>query len=111
MPVVAGWQATGRAGRGDERRSGVQYYKTDHEAVHAPDAKRREADSWLNHSRRLIYSDASSAYVIDTASRHTHELFSVVPYQDSDLTVTRDNRHLYVSVRAYEADVWVANPR
>ena len=62
---------------------------------------------WLNDNRRLVYSDTSSAYVIDTASGHTYELFSVLPYQNSELTVTRDNRHLFVSVRENKADVWV----
>jgi Tol biopolymer transport system component len=66
---------------------------------------------WLNDNRRLIYSDGSSAYLIDTVSRQTHELFSVAPYQNPDMTVSRDSRSLWVSVRANEADVWVTTPR
>ena len=105
-----GKRLAGQERRGNKPRGGIAIYDltTKQYMLLTPSGGR---PIWLNDSRRLIYSDASSAYVIDTASRHTHELFSVVPYQDSDLTVTRDNRHLYVSVRAYEADVWVANPR
>ena len=66
---------------------------------------------WMNDNRRLIYSDASSALVFDTTSGRAHELFSVLPHQNSDLTITRDNRRLYASVHASEADVWVTSPR
>ena len=65
----------------------------------------------MNDNRRLIYSDASSALVFDTTSGRAHELFSVLPHQNSDLTITRDNRRLYASVHASEADVWVTSPR
>jgi len=65
---------------------------------------------WLNDSRRLLYTDGSSAYAVDSLTGHAHALFSVLPYHSSDLTVTRDNRHLYVSVRENDADVWVATP-
>jgi Tol biopolymer transport system component len=66
---------------------------------------------WMNDNRLLVYSDASSAYVLDTISGQARELFSVAPHQNSDLTITRDNRHVYASVRANEADVWVTGPR
>jgi Tol biopolymer transport system component len=66
---------------------------------------------WLHDNRRLVYSDTSSVYLLDTISRQTHKLLSIAPYQNSDVTITRDNRHLYVSVRAIEADVWVATPK
>jgi hypothetical protein len=105
-----GSQLAGQERRGNNPRGGVAIYD-----LSAKQYTRLTASGgrpvWLNDNRRLVYSDTSSAYVIDTGSGHTYELFSVLPYQNSELTVTRDNRHLFVSVRENEADVWVTNPR
>ena len=105
-----GSRLAGQERRGNNPRSGVAVYNLQTKEY----ARLTESGGrpiWLNDDRRLVYADALSAYVIDTATTHTHELFSVRPYYTGDLTVTRDNRRLYVSVRANEADVWVATPR
>lgn len=105
-----GARLAGQERRGNNPRGGVAIYDlTTKQYTRLTDSGGRPI--WMNDNRRLIYSDGSSAYVLDSTSGRAHELFSVTPHQNSDLTITRDNRRLYASVRANEADVWVTRPR
>jgi Tol biopolymer transport system component len=67
--------------------------------------------NWMADDRRIIYSDGSSAFVLDSMSTRIRPLFSVKPYQNNDVTMLGATGELYVSVRAVEADVWVTRPK
>jgi Tol biopolymer transport system component len=105
-----GSRLAGQERRGNNPRGGVAIYDLSTRR-YTRLTSRGGQPIWLNDSRRLVYSDVSSVYMLDTASGRGEELFSVLPYQSSDLTITGDNRHLYASVRQHEADVWVTNSR
>ncbi len=64
---------------------------------------------WLGDSRRLLLQDhRGKLYLIDSQSRNSREILSVAPYSMSGLTLSRDDRLIYFSIVAYEADIWLA---
>ena len=110
----ASWSADGSRLAGQERRgnnprSGIALYDL-RSGKYTRLTERGGRPVWLSDNRRLLYNDTSSVWTIDTASGRRQQLFSIDPYQSAELTVTRDDRQLFVSVRANEADVWVATP-
>jgi Tol biopolymer transport system component len=64
---------------------------------------------WLGDSRRLLAQDhRGRLYLIDTQSRKSREVLSVAPHSLAGMTLSRDNRLMYLSVRTSEADIWLA---
>lgn len=63
---------------------------------------------WLGDSRRLLFQEQGKLYLIDSQSRKTREIHSVAPHTLSGVTLSRDDRLMYFSVVATEADIWLA---
>ena len=64
---------------------------------------------WLNDNRRLLFVSQGSLFVFDTLMRKYHQVFTVTD-QDVDIgspAVTRDNRTIYYTHVATEADIWL----
>ena len=64
---------------------------------------------WLSDGRRLLFPNQGKLYVIDSHSKKTHEIFSVTPNIFQGLTLTRDDRLIYLSVVTTESDIWLMN--
>ncbi len=66
---------------------------------------------WLNDNRHLLFVSQGDIYLFDTASRKYHQIFEVTD-QDVDIgspALSRDNRTLYFTYVAAEADIWLMN--
>jgi Tol biopolymer transport system component len=64
---------------------------------------------WLHDSRRLVFHDQSSIYLIDTLSRRIQKIYSAVPREiecNQSLGVSRDGRQIFFSSTVAEADIW-----
>ena len=64
---------------------------------------------WLNDNRHLLFVSQGTIYLFDTESRKYHQVF-VVTDQDVDIgspALSRDNRTLYFTYVAAEADIWL----
>ncbi len=64
---------------------------------------------WLNDDRHLLFVSQGTIYLYDMQSRKYHQLF-VVTDQDVDIgspALSRDNRTIYFTYVAAEADVWL----
>ncbi|MBI1786315.1 MAG: PD40 domain-containing protein [Acidobacteria bacterium] len=109
---VWSWSPDGRnlAGnlrKGDGLRSGL--------AVYSLESGKLERLSqlgydpvWLADSRRLLFQEQGRLSLMDSQSRKTREILSVAPHALGGVTRSRDDRLLYFSVVATEADVWMA---
>ncbi|HEX7335022.1 MAG TPA: hypothetical protein VF290_26205 [Pyrinomonadaceae bacterium] len=66
---------------------------------------------WLNDNRRLLFVSQGTLFLFDTQSRKYQEVL-VVTDQDVDIgspALSRDNRTLYYTYVAAEADIWLMN--
>jgi len=63
---------------------------------------------WLSDSRRVIFHDRDTLYVIDTATRRLRALVSVAPDTLDTITVANHDRTLYFGRTSREADIWLA---
>jgi Tol biopolymer transport system component len=63
---------------------------------------------WLKDGRRLLYTHEGRVYRLDTRTGKRDEVLSVAP-QDfvGAVTLSGDNRSLYFSLGAAEADIWM----
>ncbi len=65
---------------------------------------------WLADSRRVLYvSRGREFHVLDTQTRTTKQIFSVLRDTLGPPRVTRDGRHIFFSRRITESDVWMVN--
>ena len=66
---------------------------------------------WLNDNRRLLFVSQGNLFLFDTQSRKYQQLL-VVTDQDVDIgspALSRDNRTIYFTYVAAEADIWLMN--
>ena len=66
---------------------------------------------WLNDNRQLLFVSQGTIYLFDTATRKYQQIFEVTD-QDVDIgaaALSRDNRTLYFTYVAAEADIWLMN--
>jgi serine/threonine protein kinase/Tol biopolymer transport system component/Tfp pilus assembly protein PilF len=66
---------------------------------------------WLTDNRHLLFVSQGDIYLFDTASRKYHQIFEVTD-QDVDIgspALSRDNRTLYFTYVAADADIWLMN--
>jgi hypothetical protein len=100
-----GTRLAGQERRGNNPRSGIALYdiRTGQYRVLTRSGGK---PNWMADDRRIVYSDASGAFILDSISQRIRPLFSVAPYQNNDVTIGKTGE-LFVSVRAVEADVWV----
>ena len=63
---------------------------------------------WLSDSRRLLFHHQGKLYLIDSRSKKVRELLSVGPNEFGfGVTISRDDRQIYFSLRTTEADIWL----
>jgi hypothetical protein len=65
-------------------------------------------EAWLNDSHRLLYVRQGKLMLLDTESKKSQEVLSVLPEIISLFTISSDNRSLYVVRSSYESDIWLA---
>jgi Tol biopolymer transport system component/DNA-binding winged helix-turn-helix (wHTH) protein len=64
---------------------------------------------WLKDNRRLLFHDRGKLWLMDTVSRKTREIFEVSPHEIGErFAISLDNRAIYFSRMAKEADIWLA---
>lgn len=64
---------------------------------------------WLNDSRRLLFVSQGKLFLLDIDTRKYHPIFSVTD-QDVDIgspSLSPDNKTLYFTFVATEADIWL----
>jgi Tol biopolymer transport system component len=62
---------------------------------------------WLNDSRRLLFTDLHKLYLLDLATKQPREVLNVAPNSIGVCSLSADNRRLYYSLFASDADVWL----
>jgi Tol biopolymer transport system component len=67
-----------------------------------------ERPIWLLDNQRLLFFWQQKLYLLDSRTRKTQELLNIAPYHFQSLNISRDNRVIYYSVKATEADIWLA---
>jgi hypothetical protein len=60
----------------------------------------------LSDGRRLLFDDSGRLYLVDSRSRKVHEVLSAAPYEVSTSRPSRDDRWIYFTQMAREADIW-----
>ncbi len=63
---------------------------------------------WLGDSRRLLFQNQGKLYLIDSLTRKPREILSVFPNGIDTPSLSPDDRVMYFSVVATEADIWLA---
>jgi eukaryotic-like serine/threonine-protein kinase len=66
-----------------------------------------EAWTWLNDSRRALFTHRGRLFIVDTVSKASHELLSVAPDEFDSVALSRDNRTLYFTRAKVQGDVWL----
>ena len=67
-----------------------------------------QSAKWLNDGRRLLFAGPRGLYLVDSQSRKTSELLSLLPHEAiRGVTISPDNRTIYFSLSTTEADVWL----
>jgi Tol biopolymer transport system component len=61
---------------------------------------------WLSDSRRLLFVHSGKLYLVDSQSGRVRELLAMAPREAVIGVASRDDRWIYLSVQATEADVW-----
>jgi hypothetical protein len=64
---------------------------------------------WLSDSRRILFVLGSRMYVVDTPTKRIKEVLSVAPNEIAarGFSISRDDRTIYFSIAATEADIWL----
>ena len=61
---------------------------------------------WLSDSRRLLFVHSGKLYLVDSQAGRVKELLSLAPQVAVMGAASRDDRWIYFSLQATEADVW-----
>jgi eukaryotic-like serine/threonine-protein kinase len=62
---------------------------------------------WFEDGRRILFADHGKIFIIDSESRKYHEVFPVADGDIGSPGLSRDNRLIYFTFVASEADVWL----
>ncbi len=63
---------------------------------------------WLEDSRRLLFDNQGTLYLVDSRSEQVRELLSIAPDEIGALTLSADDRAIYFDRISTEADIWLA---
>ncbi len=107
--LVYSWSPDGRELAGDVQllggAAGIGVYSLErHEFKRLTQMGTRPR--WLSDSRRLLFVGSGKLYLVDIQSRRVHEVLSMAPHEANFGVPSRDDRWIYLSARATEADVW-----
>ena len=67
--------------------------------------------TWLSNGRRLIFASEGRLILLDVPSRFTREILSLPDLHLDSPVLSADDRHLYFSRNAPEANLWVVTLR
>ena len=62
---------------------------------------------WLHDNRRLLFSHEGKLFLVDTATRQSHQLMALPQRSLGSVGLSPDGRTIYYTVMAAEADVWL----
>jgi len=62
---------------------------------------------WLSDNRRLLFSHEGKLFLVDTATRKSHQLMALPQRSLGSVGLSPDGRTIYYTVMAAEADVWL----
>ncbi|PYL81720.1 MAG: hypothetical protein DMF23_13970, partial [Verrucomicrobia bacterium] len=62
---------------------------------------------WFEDGRRILFADHGKIFVVDSESRKYHEVFPVADGDIGSPGLSRDNRLIYFTFVAAEADIWL----
>ena len=62
---------------------------------------------WLSDNRRLLFSNHGKLYLIDSVTRKYHEVLSLPQQTLGSVGLSPDERTIYYTMKAAEADVWL----
>src|SRR5262249_23476994 len=63
---------------------------------------------WFSDSRRLLTRDDTKLFVLDSESKRSHEILSVLPDTlNARQALSQDDRTIYFGLHRAEADVWM----
>jgi eukaryotic-like serine/threonine-protein kinase len=69
---------------------------------------RGEWATWLSDSRHLLYRDGGSFFLLDTVSRASRHVLTIPPGSEyNDLSVSADDRFLYLARDTEQGDIWL----
>ena len=63
--------------------------------------------TWLNDSRRALFTHREKLFIVDAVSKATRELLSVAPDDFDSVALSRDNRTLYFTREIQRGDIWL----
>jgi WD40 repeat protein len=104
------WSPDGRMLAGFlNRDDGVVIYSPDSQAFRKLTGHGSDP-AWLSDNRRLLFLDKGKICLLDSVSGRSKELVSATPEEIArrGFAVSTDDRRIYYSVSATEADVWMA---
>ncbi len=106
---VSSWSPDGRQLAGDVKfpdgPAGIAVYSFEsHQFKRLTNVGSRV--QWLSDSRRLLFVHSDKLYLADSRSGKVHEVLSVAPSEARAAVPSRDDRWIYLTVLATEADVW-----
>lgn len=62
---------------------------------------------WLADGRRLLFANQGKIFIVDSRTRRHHEVLSVAEGDIGGAALSRDNRVMYFTFVATEADIWM----
>ena len=62
---------------------------------------------WFNDGRRILFADHGKIFIVDSESKKYHEVLSVADGDIGSPGLSRDNRVIYFTFVAAEADIWL----
>jgi Tol biopolymer transport system component len=62
---------------------------------------------WLQDDRRILFADHGKIFILDSESKKYHEVFPVAEGDIGSPGLSRDNRVIYFTFVATEADIWL----
>jgi TolB protein len=63
--------------------------------------------TWLNDSRRVLYTYHRKLFVLDSVSKKARELLSVAPDDFDSVALSPDNRTIYFTRATQQGDIWL----
>ena len=64
---------------------------------------------WLHDGRRILFRDAGKLFLVDSETKKTQQISLNSPLPVVEYGLTNDNRTLYYTLAATEADIWMIN--
>ena len=105
---VVSWSPDGRKLAGFGKRSGIVVYSLESQQYEQL-TDFGAAPVWLSDNRRLLFTRGSKTKfcLVDSQSKKVHEILSVAPHGSSAVTLSRDDRQIYFTLRTIEQDIWL----